>query len=65
MAQTRSTVLPFDCIHKILWCDHSNKKKKKLSDSIFAWYNLFFKILQNEIWDASSIFVFNPWELMG
>ena len=39
-------VLTFESVDKILWCDHSNKIS---FGSTFAWYHLFFNILQTEI----------------
>ena len=42
--ETCSVVLTFESVDEILWCDHSNET------STFAWYHLFFNILQHEIW---------------
>ena len=44
---TCSAVLTYESVDEILWHDHSNESFSPLSS--FAWYHLFFNILQNEI----------------
>ena len=46
--ETCGVVLTFESVDKILCCDHVNET---LFSSTFAWYHLFFSILQSEIWN--------------
>ena len=43
--KTRSVVLTFESVDKILWCDHSNET----FSAVLLHGTIFFNILQNEI----------------
>ena len=53
--ETCSAVLTFESVDEILWCDHSNETSSAVLNCMVP---LFFNILQNEICEFISIFIF-------
>ena len=51
-----NVVVTFESVDEILWCDHSNETS--LAVLLLGTVHLFFNILQNIIWNFSSILVF-------